>query len=530
MFAVAAVRWNRSAAFPMHARLQTVPARPLLRVFAACTFALGLGAPLAAETLWLKDGRVLQGRVVRHTRTAIMLELPDGRTLELPKSRIARMRFDNTTTPNSAPSAGEIQAQREAERRAAERRAAERRAAERRAAERRQRAAAQRAAARRAAEAKAAEAKAAEVKAAEELREARERERAAAEARAAEEKRQALEREREAAERLTLRTTPDVALPAPICLVCPAAPPANETRESTPLSWSAGLQLSRARTGLQALLPDAAITSLLAGQLPSARSADQLRYGALLLGLQYERPQWFLEFEVRGGDGEAQSTYAGAGLNERIQGLNAEHELGGASLTGGHALYAGRRATLYGFAGLDISAERARYASLGFASARVAGAPRDFLFLDPLFEDALESGVWLAGLEIRRTINANWGWRARHQFGYGAATFLRERASLGAGFDGVSYQAFYERTEGEAIVRSASTALTITRELDESGALDFTLARRRERYTFYDLRTIFASGANFYDAYGAPVIFQGPTVRAVERSVSARYRRRLDWR
>ncbi len=485
----------------MHARPQTARARRLLLAFAVCAFALRPGAPLAAETLWLKDGSVLQGRIVRHTRTAIMLELPDGRTLELPKSRIARMRFDNTTTPDSAPTAGEIQAQREAERRAAERRAAERR----------QRAAAQRAAARRNAEAKAAEAKAAEVKAAEELREARERERAAAEA-------------------LTLRTTPDAALPAPICLACPAARNQGDKHEHAPLSWSAGLQLSRARTGLQALLPDAAISSVLAGQLPAARSAEPLRYGALLLGLQYERERWFVEFEARGGDGEVQSTYAGAGLNERIQGLNAEHELSGASLAGGYKLYAGRRAILYGFAGLDVSEERARYASLGFASAKLAGEPRDFLFLDPLFEDALESGVWFAGLEIRREINADWRWRVRHQFGYGAATFRRERASLGAGIAGPEFQSFYERTEGEAIVRSATTALTVTHTLDESSAIDFTLARRHERFTYYDLRTLFGSGASYYETYGAPVIFQGPTVRAVERSLSARYRRTVEWR
>lgn len=489
---------------------------------------MSLVAPVAAETLWLKDGRVLQGRIVRHTRTAIMLELPDGRTLELPKSRIARMRFDNSIAPDAGDAAREVQAQREAERQAAERRrreAAQRAAAERAAADRRRREAEKRAAERRAAEAKVEQAKAAE-----ERRRIEERDRAAAEMQAAEERRQAEERARETAERLTLRTAPDAALPAPVCLACPAARNQSDEHKRAPLGWSAGLQLSRARTGLQALLPDAAISSVLAGQLPAARSADQLRYGALVLGLQYERERWFVEFEARSGDGEAQSAYAGAGLNERIQGLNAEHELSGASLAGGYKLYAGQRAILYGFAGLDVSEERARYASLGLASAKLAGEPRGFLFFDPLFEDALESGVWFAGLEIRRPINADWRWRVRHQFGYGAATFRRERASLGAGLAGPEFQSFYERTQGEAIVRHATTALTITRTLDESSAIDFTLARRQERFTYFDLRTLFGSSASYYETYGAPVIFQGPTVRAVERSLSVRYRRTVEWR
>lgn len=289
-----------------------------------------LASALAADTLELRNGRKLTGRVVRQTPTTIFFQGSDGKTATYPKSAVRRIRYG--AVPDPAEERRKLEQKREAERKRREALRKKQEAARRAAAERRRKAAeARRKEQERIAREKREEAareeaarlrkKQEEARQAQEARSreeaAAERRRAAAEAekreRQAEEKRQRAEEERLLKE-VEKATAPleeqEPAAQKPQKAEQPAAavkksepPPERDARTDVPVTdaWilEAGLALGSWDPDLERRIQaDRIYNSLVnAGGIGFNSAWRDKGFGALPLGLRYERDR--LHFAAR---------------------------------------------------------------------------------------------------------------------------------------------------------------------------------------------------------------------------------------
>jgi len=434
-----------------------------------------IASELPADTIILRDGERVDGKVIQQGRREIHVRLPDGRVRTIRKSDLKSLRFGPTPAEEAAAREAERKRQAEEERRQREAAEQERREAGRRAAAearrqfREEQARAEEAERERRAAEQAAEEARRQFEAEQRRAEAARRELAAREAERREQER--LARERTQPERESLELGVEL----------------RRGRESASL-WNAPYR---------EFFTGASVLNSLATGLPFAElfsPLDQTQTGGLGLSARYRRDRWsgLVELESDSGDFErnyvraVQTASSSAG---RLGRFDAEWDRQESRLGGGYQFLEFDNTTLEALLGLHGAAESVQYR--GFFGARNAvSTPFGVIFADGLgqagvWEDSLEEGGGHLGLRLTYLLHPEWTIEAALRLGRSSGTMqltptLVEARQPEFGGDFLRYQWL----EQNYSLSFREIELTLLYRLDERSQISFGLERGRTEASF----------------------------------------------